>query len=210
MVIGTINNSQFTDVSCLSFHVQAFLSFFLLFSSDHEYLYCRMKTRRLYSFFISCLQFRCLISYALNFNAFLHRGIQNIYISAAQFFVNTFSRYSLQFIPRWMIYPVNKLLGCVCSCAQFFSPLLKLLKLFCSGNTYISRGKKSIQREELARNRSSLVLKKHLMNCSLQQNMKCSKLCPRNFKCSSIDVLVDKVTFLARNETEKFGKHIEL
>ena len=74
MVIGTINNSQFTDVSCLSFHVQAFLSFFLLFSSDHEYLYCRMKTRRLYSFFISCLQFRCLISYALNFNTFLHIG----------------------------------------------------------------------------------------------------------------------------------------
>ena len=40
--------------------------------------------------------------------------------------------------------------------------------------------------------------------------MKCYKLCPRNFKCSSTDVLVDKVTFLARNETEKFGKHIEL
>lgn len=44
-------------------------------------------------------------------------------------------------------------------------------KLFCSGNTYISRGKKSIPRE-LARNRSPLVLKKHLMNSSLQQNMK--------------------------------------
>ena len=104
VVIGTINNSQFTNASCLSFHVQAFLSFlFVIYQWSWVPLlsneYAASIIVQLFHFFMIliwgglgkkirvpdgiCLQFQCLISNALNFNAFLHRGIQNIYIWAA-------------------------------------------------------------------------------------------------------------------------------
>ena len=137
--------------------------FFLLFTSDHEYLYCRMNTQRLllYSFFISCLQFRCLICNALNFNAFLHRHIQNIYIKFEP------GSYSLQFISKWMIYPVNKLLGCVCSCAQFFSPLLKLLSYSVQEILTSAEERGRFHVKNWQEIEAPWSWKKHLMNSSL-------------------------------------------
>lgn len=55
---------------------------------------------------------------------------------------------------QWMFYPVNKLIGCICNCAQFFSSLPKLNYFVQEILTSEERSRFHV--EDLAKNRNSL------------------------------------------------------
>lgn len=129
-VIGTNNNSQFHRRlhACLfmSRHSPVFFLFFLpvimstfVVAWRRDVYYCTT-----FWFLVYSLDVRSVMRSILMF-----------------FFIGTFKTSTLEpgntltrstvflfslFPVQWMFYPVNKLIGCICNCAQFFSSLPKL------------------------------------------------------------------------------------
>lgn len=131
MVIGTINNSQFHRrfmlvLSCpgipqfTSCYLTLIMSTFIV-EWRRDVYYCTAFSFLAYNFDVWSVMSLILMLFCIG--TFKPSSFEPGSFSLTRSPVILFNL----FPDGWMIYPVNKVLGCVCSCAQFFSPLLKLL-----------------------------------------------------------------------------------
>lgn len=169
MVIGAINNSQFHRRFMLVFscpgipqfsscYLPMIMSTFIVEWIRSVY-YCTAFSFLVYNFDVWSVMRSILMLFFIGTFKTSTLNLSRV--------VNTFSLYSLQFIPKWMIYPVNKLLGCVCSCAQFFSPLLKLLSYSVQEILTSAEERSRFHVKNWQEIEAPWSWKKHLMNSSL-------------------------------------------